>query len=141
MHIHAVLFPCPSLLLLSTIQPSPSPSPITDSEEITNQMESLTESQTLEEMNIGMSTSLSSEISNFSTQVTPASNDGSFPFLIVAMAGAVIVAIVLALLIITSVAIIVQRCRKKDNNFKVVHRNLVLNNEMYGKNGERIMIC
>ena len=59
-----------------------------------------------------------------------------FPSLIVGVIIAGVVALILTLLSVVTIIVVVKRCRKKGENFNIAHKNLALDNQMYGKKGE-----
>ena len=59
-----------------------------------------------------------------------------FPSLIVGVVIAGVVALILTLLSVVTIIVVVKRCRKKGEAFNIAHKNLALDNQMYGKKGE-----
>ena len=58
-----------------------------------------------------------------------------FPSLIVGVAIASVVAVILTLLSVVTIIVVLKR-RKKGEAFNNAHKNLALDNQMYGKKGE-----
>jgi hypothetical protein len=59
-----------------------------------------------------------------------------FPSLIVGVVVTGVVVIMLTLFSVVTIVVVVKRCRKKGEDFNIVHKTLALDNQMYEKKGE-----